>query len=179
MGNVVNAIKQSSSSRKTVFVWAAGNAHGDPCDPNDFPASHRNLCVNGRVNAVSPAVFAGLPVRFPELRENLIAVVAVDRNGDIASFSARCGKARDSCIAAPGEDIRLAFFGPLRDPMDLTRITRVGARGSFTSKGTSYAAPMVTGGLGCNETLFSKSTLEYRSGQAALCHCEKNWKVRK
>ena len=126
-----------------------------PCDPNDFPASHRNLCVNGRVNAVSPAVFAGLPVRFPELRENLIAVVAVDRNGDIASFSARCGIARDSCIAAPGKDIRLAFFGPLReDRMDPTRITRIGARGSFSSAGTSYAAPMVTGGLAVMKHFF-------------------------
>ena len=145
-GNFINAIRQSGSSSKTVFVWAAGNAHGQSCDATQFPASHRNLCVNGKVNAVSPEVMAGLPARFPELRANLIAVVSVNRNGNISGFSARCGIARDSCIAAPGEQIRAAHFGPLQG--------QNAQRDSYYADGTSFAAPMVTGGLGVMKHFF-------------------------
>ena len=149
LGNHVDAFKQSGSSSKTVFIWAAGNAHGNPCDENDFPASHRkNLCVNGKVNAVSPGVIAGLPVRFPELRANHIAVVSVDQKKEISFFSNRCGIAWESCIAAPGEHIRTAFFGPLGG--------KIGERGSHTVHGTSLAAPMVTGGLALMKHFFRK-----------------------
>ena len=147
LGNHIDAFKQSGSSSKTVFVWAAGNAHGDDCDENDFPASHRNnLCVNGKVNAVSPGVLAGLPVRIPELRTHHIAVVAVNRNGDIASFSNRCGIAADWCIAAPGVQIQSAYFGPYQG--------RNAVRASANPSGTSFAAPMVTGGLAVMKHFF-------------------------
>ena len=169
--NFVNAIKQSGSSRKTVFIWGAGNVHGASCVKSDLPASHQNLCHNGKLKAVSPSVISGLPARFPELRENLIAVVAVKSNGDIASFSNRCGIARESCIAAPGIGIRIATFGPSGG--------QTGRRRSSTGSGTSYAAPMVTGGLAVMKHFFSESTLECRSGQATLCHCEQIWKVRR
>ena len=146
LNNLVNAIKQSSSSSKTVFIWAAGNANGKNCNRGDFPARHRNFCVNGKINAVSPGVLAGLPARFPELRANHIAVVAVDDNGEIASFSNRCGIARDSCIAAPGKEVRVAFYGPYQG--------RDGLRGSYSASGTSFAAPMVTGGLAVMKHFF-------------------------
>ena len=144
--NVINAIKQSGSNNKTVFVWSAGNGHGQPCDPSEFPNSHRHLCTNGRVNAVSPNVQAGLPARFPELKANLIAVVAVDGSGNIASFSNRCGIAMDSCIAAPGTNINVAYFGP--------DIEQNPVRGTTTGNGTSFAAPLVTGGLGIMKHYF-------------------------
>ena len=147
LGNHIDAFKQSGSSSKTVFVWAAGNAHGDDCDENDFPASHRNnLCVNGKVNAVSPGVLAGLPVRIPELRTHHIAVVAVDQIGDIASFSNRCGIAADWCIAAPGVQIQSAYFGPHEG--------QNAVRASANPSGTSFAAPMVTGGLAVMKQFF-------------------------
>ena len=147
LGNHIDAFKQSGSSSKTVFVWAAGNAHGDDCDENDFPASHRNLlCKNGKVNAVSPGVLAGLPVRIPELRTHHIAVVAVNSNGDIASFSNRCGIAADWCLAAPGVQIQSAYFGPYRG--------QDGVQASANPSGTSFAAPMVTGGLAVMKHFF-------------------------
>ena len=155
LGNHVDAFKQSGSSSKTVFVWAAGNAHGDPCDQSDFPASHQNLCVKEidrqgmvtwKVNAVSPGVLAGLPARFPELKANHIAVVAVNQKKEITFFSNRCGIAWESCIAAPGEHIRTAFFGPLGG--------QISQRGSYTIHGTSFAAPMVTGGLALMKHFF-------------------------
>ena len=136
----IAAMAQSGATEKTVFVWAAGNAHGRTCDPADF-TSNSDLCVNAKVNARSVQVLPGLAARIPELQGHLIAVVAIGSNGGIAPFSNRCGIAEDWCIAAPGVDVRLAYFGP--DPDDPSEVIR----GAGTDSGTSYAAPMVTGGL--------------------------------
>ena len=145
-GNAIGALEQDGATEKTVFVWAAGNAHGDPCDPADF-VGNSDLCESadgltiGRVNAKSVEILAGLPVRIPELRGHVIAVVAINPQGEIASFSNRCGSAAQWCLAAPGVQIRTAYFGPhsnTREP---------GARGYFSANGTSFAAPMVTGAL--------------------------------
>ena len=141
---LIALVAQAGEPDKTVFVWSAGNGHNKRCDVADFP-NNPDLCVDGRVNARSVEVFPGLPVRIPELRENIIAVVAVapDSGGDgsfeIASFSNRCGIARDWCIAAPGVEVRVAYFGPHNN--------RPGARRSGVVNGTSFAAPMVTGAL--------------------------------
>ena len=142
--NTINALAQSGSSNKTVFIWSAGNGYGRDCDVADFSGSS-NICVNGKVNAKSPQVLAGLPARIPELRANNVAVVAVDQSGDIASFSNRCGIAANWCIAAPGVGINAAYFGPKDgDPI----------KGLATYSGTSIAAPMVTGGLALMKHLF-------------------------
>ena len=53
---------------------------------------------------------AGTPLYFPELRGHTIAVVAVDKSGKIASFSNRCGSAADWCIAAPGQEVSVAYY---------------------------------------------------------------------
>ena len=147
-GNAISALAQSGATEKTVFIWAAGNAHRDPCDPNDF-VNNSDLCVEfiennismHRVDAKSVQVLPGLPARIDELRGHVIAVVGIAANGEIAGFSNRCGIAADWCLAAPGAGIRLAYFGP--DPDD----SSPGARGAYTGNGTSFAAPMVAGGL--------------------------------
>ncbi len=146
-GAVVGALAQAGSTDKTVFVWAAGNAHGKDCDPADF-TGNPDLCVDGRVVARSVEVLPGLPMRFPELRGHLVAVVAVGQNGRIASFSNRCGAASDWCIAAPGVAVRVAYFGP--DWNDGSP----GARGAASANGTSFAAPIVTGGLAVLKDVF-------------------------
>ena len=149
-GDTIAALAQSGATDKTVFVWAAGNAHEDTCYAADF-TDNPDLCVevNGdrQVDAKSPEILPGLPARISELRGHVIAVVAVapdsDDDGDyeIASFSNRCGIAADWCIAAPGVGVRAAYFGP--DPED----NSPGVRGAWSPSGTSFAAPMVTGGL--------------------------------
>ena len=65
--------------------------------------------------------------------------------GEIAPFSSRCGIAADWCIAAPGSDILIAYFGPYRG-----RAIRDYGR----SSGTSFAAPMVSGGLALMKQMF-------------------------
>ena len=134
-------IAQEGVEDKVVFVWAAGNDHGATCN---LPISQ---CVDGAVEASSPALFAGLAVRFPELGENTVAVVAIRPDGEITDFSNRCGIAADFCLAAPGEDVRTSYFGP--HPR-----LGPGFRGVATRRGTSYAAPMVTGGLALMKQYF-------------------------
>ena len=137
------AMAQVGASEKTIFVWGAGNDHGDSCSaptPN---------CENDRIDAVSVGVMSGLMARIPELRGHTIAVAALrESDRQIASFSNRCGIAADYCIAAPGQDMSLAYFGPHPDTNEV-------ARGYASGRaGTSYSAPMVAGGLALMKQLF-------------------------
>ncbi len=140
LGRTISSLAQASTD-KTIFVWSAGNAHGSKCRPADFndPRLCTNLNNRDQVFAASPSVLAGLPARIPEVRNSIVSVVSVDENGDISWFSNRCGIAADWCIAAPGEDILVAYWGPING-VD-------GRYGIATGSGTSYAAPMVTGSL--------------------------------
>ncbi len=153
LGGTIAALAQTGAPDKTVFVFAAGNAHDKPCDPADFPGNS-GLCLGGRVNARSVQIQPGLPARIAELRGHVLAVVAVapdsDGGGDyeITPFSNRCGIAARWCIAAPGEAVKAAYFGP--DPTH----GLPGTRGVATGSGTSFAAPFVTGGLMVMKQLF-------------------------
>ncbi len=99
----------------------------------------------GSVDADTVGIFSGLMVHIEELRGHSVAVVAVREDPSnpgspvIADFSNRCGDAAEWCIAAPGEDITVA------------RIAEDGVqrewRWSRYSSGTSFSAPMVSGGL--------------------------------
>ena len=75
-GASIAAIAQAGVADKTVFVWAAGNAHGDPCLATDF-ANNPDLCVNETINAKSVEFMPGWPAQIAELRGHLISVVAV------------------------------------------------------------------------------------------------------
>ena len=141
-GTAIAAMAQANAATKTILVWSAGNAHGDPCD-----AAETDQCVGNKVDAVSVEVLSGLVARIAELQGHAIAVVALKEDGTIADFSNRCGIAADNCIAAPGEQVRVAYFGP--DP-DANTPTRRHADGD----GTSYAAPFVAGGLAVMKQLF-------------------------
>ncbi len=138
---VIATLGQADAAEKTILVWAAGNMNGDRCEagvPN---------CVNGEVDAVSVGVSPGLAAHAPELRGHSVAVAALrPDDGAIADFSNRCGIAAPFCIAAPGEDVALAYFGP--------RDSEAGVQGFSRGSGTSYAAPMVAGGLAIMKQLF-------------------------
>ncbi len=140
MKPLVAVMAQEGPDEKLVFVWAAGNSHGNTCDPALAE------CVDGAVEASSVSLLPGLAARFPELKPQTIAVVAIGPDGGIAGFSNRCGIARDYCLAAPGEEVSVAYFGPHQG--------RIGVRGTAVGGGTSFAAPMVTGGLALMKQLF-------------------------
>ncbi len=80
------------------------------------------------------------------LSPQTVTVVAIGQDGDIAGFSNRCGIAADYCLAAPGDEVTVAYFGPHQGTM--------GVQGTAAGGGTSYAAPFVTGGLALMKQLF-------------------------
>ena len=137
LGETIAAIAQRGTADKTILVWSASNSHNDLCPstlPNCVGSHERDRFGNpaGRLNASSPSILAGLPAKIPEVRGHTIAVVAVDDNGDVAPFSNRCGEAARWCLAAPGVSMTVA---------------NAQTNGVRRGNGTSYAAPMVTGGL--------------------------------
>ena len=142
----IDAMAQAGAGEKMILVWSAGNSHGYPCSATDN-------CEKGKVNAASVEVLPGLAARIAELRRHTIAVVAL-KPGDetIADFSNRCGIAADYCIAAPGQNVRSAYFGP---PLGGRISNDLGAIRNFANvSGTSVAAPFVTGGLAIMKQLF-------------------------
>lgn len=150
LSTAIAAMAQAGTGEKTVLIWAAGNAHGDPCDPADVAQ-----CENDKVNAVSVEVMPGLAARIPELRGHSLAVAAVGEDGKITGFSNRCGIAAAYCLAAPGEEITLAYFGPRTVNGQVIN----GQRGTGVARGTSFAAPMVAGGLAVMKQLFRDQLL--------------------
>ena len=137
----IAVLAQEGAAEKTILVWAAGNQNGDRCGagvPN---------CVDGQIEAVSVGILPGLLAYMEELQGHSIAVVALQPDGGaIADFSNRCGIAADHCIAAPGDDVVVAFFG--------RESGEPGIRRYLPGGGTSYAAPMVSGGLAIMKQLF-------------------------
>ena len=142
--NAIDALEQKNVSEndKTIIVIAGGNANNNLCTtgtPN---------CVQEKIDAKSVEVIPGLPVRIPNLRKHVISVIATKTDGKITDFSNRCGIAANWCIAAPGEDVSLAYFGPHPTIMNTP------AEGIFKGGGTSFAAPFVSGGLALMKQLF-------------------------
>ena len=137
----IAALAQGDATDKTILVWAAGNSNGDRCEAGT------DSCPNARFNAVSVSILPGLVTYMEELQGHTVVVVALGPDGGaITSFSNRCGIAADFCIAAPGEDVRFAYFGPDEG--------EDGVRGYASGGGTSFAAPMVSGGLAIMKQLF-------------------------
>ena len=151
----IAARAQAGRADKTLIVAAAGNDHGHQCTPgsaNCIPCSDTvrrpPRCVmagvvqlGSKLDATSPAVDAALQVFFDELKSHVVAVVATDRDGNIATFSNRCGIAAKWCIAAPGVDILVARFNPGM------LLGSLGDRSYLKIDGTSFSAPYVAGGL--------------------------------
>ena len=136
------ALAQEGADERVVLVWAAGNAHGLDCE------DATPQCIDGKVNASSVEPLPGLAVRIPELRGHTVGVVSVrPDDGLVSDFSNRCGIAADYCLAAPGELVRVAYFGPGPDGTP-------GFRSVSEVAGTSVAAPMVTGGLALMKQFF-------------------------
>ena len=166
-GETIEVLAQADAGEKTILVWGAGNAHGASCTGNeawcvqreveatlcaaagtsDAAAGTSEACQRGEVDAHTVGILAGLPVHIEEMRGHSLAVVATSADGAIADFSNRCGSAAEWCLAAPGEDILVAYTGPGLDGG--AKVQQMDLR-----HGTSFAAPMVTGGLAVMKHFF-------------------------
>ena len=158
-GRLMELLAQRDKAEPSLIVFAAGNDNG-PCDPamvGAFGDPSRCVAVpefsevygtpTGLFFAISPGVDAALQVHAEALRSHVVSVVATRRDRELASFSNRCGIAAPWCIAAPGVDVPVAYYGP-EDPADpfASGLARP-RRGQERLPGTSFAAPLVAGGL--------------------------------
>ena len=148
--NFINSLRQNND---TIFVWSAGNYNGITDKSGN------------KVDATDPGWLAGLPYYFPELADNNIAVVAIDREGEIADWSNRCGVAKDSCIAAPGSRINVAVPNNLYNSLSENQKSSLNegvlnylkdhpTEAYLLASGTSFAAPHVTGALAVLTDIF-------------------------
>ena len=141
-GRAIAALAQADAEEKTILVWAAGDFHGLRCDP-----AVTDNCRYGYLDAVSPNVLAGLAARIDELRGHSIVVAGVGpADGEMYPLSNRCGIAADYCVAAPADDIVVAYFGP--NPAGEV------VRDYTKDYWTQYSAAMVSGGLAIMKQLF-------------------------
>ena len=134
-------IDQVKGSAGTIFVAAAGNGNERVCERTTDVG-----CDTGKLQATSPTVISALPLwdrsGDNNVGERWVAVVATDSTGAIADFSNRCGQAAKWCLAAPGADVLIAYTGPYA-----SETPHLLGRGWGRGGGTSYAAPLVSGGL--------------------------------
>ena len=148
LGSSFEVIAQRGMADPAIFVWIAGNDHGDPCDDGDENCFADSASSTGfSYRATSPGPEAGAVARLPELRGHNVVTVAVGRDGSIADFSNRCGIAGPWCIAAPGAGITAALFDDVTPSANSFRVL-------LNAQGTSLAAPMVSGGLALMKHFF-------------------------
>ncbi len=150
LGRTIEVLAQSDRENKTILVWAAGNSHGQLCRPGtgscigDSETDYLGQPA-GLLEASSPDLFAGAMAIIGELQSHSVASVATGEDGEIAWFSNRCGMAADWCIAAPGFQVWAAYFGPHQGQV---------IQGYARLSGTSFSAPMVSGGLALMKHFF-------------------------
>jgi subtilisin family serine protease len=149
LGLTIDALRQQNKSRsqRSIFVFSAGNAWNDIDDQGNT------------VEADSPELMPGLPYLFPELKDHMLAVAAVDDSGEIAFYSNRCGVAADYCLVAPGGgdgngngnvETHERIWGPTPPEPE----AEVGANYYGGAIGTSFAAPVVSGSLALLKQMF-------------------------
>lgn len=98
----------------------------------------------------SPDVHAALPSFRADLEGHWVAVVSVDENDNLSSFSNRCGIAQNYCLAAPGERVLSAYSMDGKDGDTAPEYAWM--------SGTSMASPIVAGGAALMKQAFPELT---------------------
>ncbi|WP_462137692.1 S8 family peptidase [Candidatus Mycalebacterium sp.] len=148
----LTALAQQYRQDKVVVVMAAGNSNRKRCVAGSLSCTIEEpdfldpTVIRTLFDGSSPSIYSGLMAKILELRGHTVAVVSVNPvTGLISDFSQRCGIAAQWCIAAPGENIPIPVSRVRSDGVD----HRIGSR-----SGTSFAAPIVSGGLALLKQIF-------------------------
>lgn len=162
-----------ASADKSIVVMAAGNGNGVrydiDLDGNRQTSDAENM-GGAETDATSSAASNLLPYAFPELElGHILNVVAVGADGEISSYSNRCGVAKEFCLAAPGGDISTSSDIEA-DSMNVdVGILFARAGGGYSSgHGTSFAAPIVSGSLALLRHFFRNADGSYSVGNTEL-----------
>ena len=161
-GTTLKADYQSGVANHVIFVYAAGN---------DYVAANPTLAIDPSYPAGIPYYFRGanpfslgttsytnyntLNPTSLDWSKNFLAVVSVDKNNVISTFSNRCGVAMNWCLAAPGE---ISYVAGYQIPAVGQQISSQGYYAGVT--GTSFAAPNVSGAIAIMLGAFPQLTPE-------------------
>ena len=129
--NLYAAMKTATGTNGKILVWAAGN------ESKDNPMPEANAVVHD-------TDLQGLTVVVVSVDATNADADLGDEDGKIAEHSNRCGTAATYCIAAPGGNI--------------TSVSRINGQTFYDANGTSFAAPLVSGGLALIKQEFSSLT---------------------
>lgn len=118
------------NTRQNIYAFLDMDATTDIANPGTY----------AYVSGSDPRVAS---LDWSDLEGNLISVVAMDRNGDPASYSNGCGLAWRWCLAAPGGDAPTSTQTAEEAAIQSTEP----GGGYKVRRGTSQAAPVVAGGM--------------------------------
>lgn len=102
--------------------------------------------ATGNDGFTQPSYLAGLPLFFPELERNWLAVTSVGPSGKKAGYAQMCGAAMQWCLTAPGGD------GEVDSNDAIWSSYPIGGYASIN--GTSMATPHVTGAIAIAAEIF-------------------------
>lgn len=123
----------SSATIATVSKSAFSSAYGQSLNAWRNAVTKNNVIVvwaAGNEGKSDPGIFGALPTWYADLTKGWVVAVATEQSGQIAGYSNRCGGAAAWCLAAPGSSV----------------ISTYNNGGYATASGTSFAAPVVSGG---------------------------------
>ncbi|MBT3195735.1 MAG: S8 family serine peptidase [Candidatus Ruthia sp.] len=144
-GAIESSIDQAISQGAKVINASFGASSITASTANKWLLAHNSDIVSvhaaGNSSLSDPGYGAKLPVDagYEALENTLIAVVATDSSNVIASYSNKCGVAKNWCMAAPGSSVY--------STVDTTDTTDADSDGYNTYNGTSMAAPHVSGAV--------------------------------
>jgi subtilase-type serine protease len=128
LGSTIYTAMEALGSAGIIQVYAAGNSGNS-----------------------SPNTLAGAAIYDDDFKETTVIAVAIDSTGNLASYSDKCGDAKDICIAAPGSSLYSFLSSNAQSSYAVNSYAQA-------MSGTSQAAPLVSGGLALIKQEFSSLT---------------------